>query len=232
MCYFGPMVNYSNLHYETLKHVIDKGHAPENHYLAERLNATEQEIEKGLKALQDYHGIVLHPNEPKVWAIHPFSMAPTNFLVESRRGKWWGNCAWCSLGIAALLNEDLTIKTSLGAHGDPITIHLRDGKITERDLLIHFPIPMKNAWDNVIYTCSTMLIFEDEKQIDLWCERHNITKGDVQPINHIWEFSKKWYGNHLDPEWRKWTKKEATSIFREFDLTHNIWSLESDQGRF
>ena len=49
---------------------------------------------------------------------------------------------------------------------DKLSIHeaiaIRDGKIVESNYYIHFPIPMQNAWDNVIYTCSTMLLFENE----------------------------------------------------------------------
>ena len=91
---------------------------------------------------------------------------------------------------------------------------------------------MKKAWDNVIYTCSNMLVFKDEEQINNWTTRHNIAKGDIQPISNVWEFSKKWYGNHLNPEWEKWTMEEAKEIFLQFGLTGNIWDLEISSSRF
>lgn len=197
------MVTNSNLHYTIIKYIIDNGFAPDNETLSKLLNSDKTAIEKGLYELQADHGVVLHPNEPKIWVIHPFSLAPTNFLVRSEKGKWWGNCAWCSLGVAALLNEDVTITTSYGAYGDKVEIHIKDGNILEQDLYIHFPIPMKNAWDNVIYTCSTMLVFKDEKQIGEWVKQHNMPKGDKQPISNIWKFSKEWYGKHLNIDWKK-----------------------------
>ncbi len=164
--------------------------------------------------------------------IHPFSLAPTNFLVNSNKGVWWGNCAWCSLGIAALIEEDVTITTRFGAHDEQIVIHIIRGKMQEKDLYIHFPIPMKKAWDNIIYTCSSMLVFRDEEQINNWTIRHNIPKGDIQPISNVWEFSKKWYGNHLNPDWKKWTMEEAKEIFLQFGLTNKIWDLETSSSRF
>ena len=91
---------------------------------------------------------------------------------------------------------------------------------------------MQKAWDNVIYTCSTMLVFKDEEQINTWSQRHNIPKGDIQPIANVWEFSKKWYGNHLNPAWEKWTMQEAQNIFREFNLTNKIWQIEASDSRF
>ncbi|HAI57535.1 MAG TPA: hypothetical protein DCM04_06310 [Saprospirales bacterium] len=226
------MITNSELHHILIKHIIEKGFAPSNQLLSNHFKTDIKSVEKALFKLQDYHGVALHPNKAKVWVIHPFSLAPTNFYIKSDKGEWWGNCAWCSLGVAALLKTNLTISTTIGAEGRPVTITIADGKIKEQNLYIHFPIPMKNAWDNVIYTCSTMLFFENEDQIDDWTKKHDISKGDVQPINKIWEFSKEWYGNHLNPNWEKWTIQEAKQLFNEFGLENEIWQLEDSKERF
>jgi hypothetical protein len=226
------MITKALLHYTILKHIIDEGFAPDLETLSILLKADPAEVQQELYALQDYHGIVLHPNNSKIWVIHPFSLAPTNFFVRSAKGEWWGNCAWCSLGVAALLKEDLTISTNLGAHDEQVIIHIINGEVSEKKLLVHFPIPMKNAWDNVIYTCSNMLVFKDEEQIDQWTKRHHIPKGDIQPITNVWEFSKKWYGKHLNPDWEKWTMQEAKDIFLKFSLTGRIWDIETSASRF
>jgi hypothetical protein len=220
------------LHYAIIKHIIEKGYAPDIETLSNILNSDVKEVGTALFDLQDEHGVVLHPNSPTIWVIHPFSLAPTNFVVKSSKGLWWGNCAWCSLGIAALLKEDVSITTNLGAHGEQVIIQIIDGKLQEKDLIVHFPIPMKYAWDNVLYTCSNMLVFKDENQVDSWTKRHNIPKGDIQPIDNIWKFSKKWYGNHLNPDWKKWTMKEAKDMFSEFNLKHEVWDLENSDSRF
>ena len=226
------MITNSNLHFTILQEIIDNGFAPNVSELSKILSATENEIIKGLHDLQEYHGVVLHPNEPKVWVIHPFSLSPTNFYVKTQNGEWWGNCAWCSLGVAALLKDDVKIITTIGAETKQIEINIIDGEIQEKNYFIHFPIPMKNAWDNVIYTCSNMLVFENETQIEEWTKKHNISKGDIQPIEKIWNFSKKWYGNHLNPNWKKWTIEEAKEIFNEFDLKNKIWQVEDSNERF
>lgn len=226
------MITNSNLHYAIIKGIIDNGFAPGVEDLSETLKADKDEIVKGLYDLQECHGVVLQPNEPKVWVIHPFSLAPTSFYVKSRKGEWWGNCAWCSLGIAALLKDDVKITSTIGAETNQIEINIINGEIQEKNFCIHFPVPMKNAWDNVIYTCSSMLVFENEKQIDEWTKKHNIPKGDIQSIVNIWNFSKKWYGSHLNPEWKKWTMEEAKQMFKEFELNHKIWKLDDSNERF
>nr|WP_231100851.1 alkylmercury lyase family protein [Pseudoalteromonas luteoviolacea] len=65
-----------------------------------------------------------------------------------------------------------------------------------------------------------------------WCQRHHMNKGDVQPIEHVWEFAKVWYGKHLNPEWEKWFITEAKAIFERFNLTHDIWSLPCENRQF
>lgn len=226
------MLSNSTLHFTLIDFIIKNGYAPTKETLSRLLKLDENIIAEGLLELQENHGVVLHPNGLKVWVIHPFSLAPTSFLVKSGNKKWWGNCAWCSLGIAALINDDVSITTNLGAHDEQVSIHIKDGEILEKDYLIHFPIAMKNAWDNVIYTCSTMLLFRTEQEIDNWSTDHNIARGDFQKIDRMWEFSKKWYGKHLDPNWKKWTVEEAKQIFKDFDLNHAVWQLEDSNDRF
>lgn len=226
------VINISMLHYAIIKFIVGNGYAPETKELAELFETSEENITEELFTLQDNHGVVLHPNSEKIWVIHPFSLAPTNFLVRCQDKQWWGNCAWCSLGIAALINEDVVITTTLGAENKQINVHIKDGQIIETDLFVHFPVPMKNAWDNVIYTCSVMLLFESESRIDEWCVKHRISKGDVQPIAKIWEFSKVWYGNHLNPNWKKWTAEEAQKLFDQAGLTSDIWKIPVSSSRF
>lgn len=225
-------MNNSKLHHLILRHIIDDGYAPDRHALARETNLTDNEMAEALRSLAEYHGVVLHPHTPEVWVIHPFSTAPTNFLVKNAKGEWWSNCAWCALGAAVLLGGDVTIRTTLGAVGKQVELHIVNGKLLGPDYVVHFPVPMAKAWDNVIYTCSMMQLFENEAQVDAWCQRHGIAKGNVQTAQKVWEFSKTWYGKHLDADWRKWTSAEASQIFAQLGLTGPIWEIEVGRERF
>ncbi len=220
------------LHHHILQFIIDKGYAPNNAELSSLLDVSDEVIVDALYALQEYHGVVLHPNSTKIWVVHPFALAPTNFVVRTDAQSWWGNCAWCSLGVAALLKQDAMITTTLGADGEQIGIHIRDGQVAEEDYVVHFPIPMTQAWDNVIYTCSNMLLFKDKADVERWCHQHRMKKGDVQPLPHIWDFAQVWYGNHLNPQWEKWTNQQAYEIFQRFNLTHDVWCIPLSDERF
>ena len=230
-------LNTGSLHHFILKHIILEGYAPKRAKICEHFDESIHEVDQAMYELQDQHGVVLHPHEPEVWVIHPFATAPTNFVVSTDFGTWWSPCAWCALGVVALAADHqregyAQIRTNIGAEFKEVTIDFEYSMLDPVDLLIHFPIPMKKAWDNVIYTCSNMQIFENEEQIDRWCLQHQIPKGDVQPLKKIWEFAQDWYGNHLDPRWEKWTVEEAKAIIEKHGLTHPIWDLGDSKERF
>ena len=220
------------LHATIARHFVDYGTAPTIAQLGAQLALGATDVASGLRALADYHGVVLHPASGEIWAMHPFSAAPTSFWVESGGRGWWGNCAWCSLGIAALLASDATITTTLGGESAQVVIRIRDGVVSPADHRVHFPIPMARAWDNVTYTCSNMLVHESEAAVDAWCARHAMPRGDVQSLSTVWAFAKVWYGRHLDPAWTKWTTEQARDIFAQFGLTGPIWALPVTDGRF
>jgi len=226
-------LDLSHLHHVIVKQIILNGYAPSIETLSKIFQRSNEDVIQCLKDLEEYHGVVLHPKTSEVWAIHPFSSSPTNFWVKSQQGQWWGNCAWCSLGIAAIIKKDVTITTTLGGEDKQIKFEIKNGElITDRPLFIHFPIAMKNAWDNVIFTCSVMQIFSSDTEIVDWCLRHNFCKGDVQPMENIWNFAKVWYGNHLCEDWKKWTSEQAKLIFEQFNLVSDIWEISSTKSRF
>ena len=220
------------LHYELLRGLVDDGVLPSRDVLQARLECSSAELDLTFEALAAEHGVVLHPGSHRVWAIHPFSLAPTTFLVQSGGRTWWGNCAWCSLGIAALVGGTCTITTALGAEGEQITLTVTDGQLDRSDLVVHFPVPMTQAWDNVVYTCSVMLMFRSAGDVAEWSERHRIPLGDIQPVTTVMALARRWYGEHLRRDWKKRSVAEARALFAELGLTHPVWSLPIEEGRF
>lgn len=226
------LLNHSTLHCHIMQSFVDTGTAPTIDEMASAFQVSTNELTAALENLQDYHGVVLQPKSKEVWVMHPFSAAPTNFFIKADHCCWWGNCAWCSMGAAALLKCDLSITTTAGAEAKQLIVRVKNAQLEQNSLLVHFPIPMQQAWDNVTYTCSNMLLFESEQDILNWCQRHRIPVGDIQPLQKIWQFSQVWYGNHLRQDWHKWTVDEARALFQQFGLQGPIWDLPVQQGRF
>lgn len=225
-------LNNSTLHHIIIDTILSRGWAPSADELAKTFKVARPRIGEALHALAEYHGVVLHPGSDEIWVAHPFSTAPTNFVVRAGAREWWANCAWCSLGAVELAGGTATITTSLGAVGRQATIRLEAGRLLDRDYVVHFPIRMVNAWNNVLFTCSMMLLFEDEAAVDAWCARRGKITGDVRPIEQVWGFAREWYGRHRDLTWVKWTQEEAAVMFARHGLTGPIWELPTAGDRF
>lgn len=222
----------SSLHHRILSTIVDRGYAPSVDELTEWSGSARTEVAAALTALAEYHGVVLHPASGEIWIAHPFSLAPTAFTVTAHEQRWWGTCAWCSLGAVELLGGTATITTQLAWSGEVARVRVEAGQLLDTDHVIHFPIPMTEAWNNVVYTCSMMLLFRDGDAVNSWCARHGKLRGDVRPVEQIWHFAQEWYGRHLDTNWRKWTAAEAAALFERHGLDGPIWSLPTVEERF
>jgi hypothetical protein len=61
--------------------------------------------------------------------------------------------------------------------------------------------------------------------VDRWCADRNVTRGAVISIGQAWDLSVNWYGNRLDPDFRRPTRDEAQAIFESVGLTGGFWEL-------
>jgi hypothetical protein len=215
----------NRIRYQVNCFIFDNGFAPTDAQLSSVLELDIKEIQKGLTALVNNHAIVLHPNSFDIWVAHPFALFPTLFWVKTENKQWWGNCPWCSFGIASLTNADTEIFTKLKGQQEPLKIEIRNKEIIQKEYVVHFPIPANKFWDNVIYTCSMMLIFKNENEIDEWCKQHNKAKGEVLPIEQVWKLAQIWYGNYLDPNFKRKTKEIAEKMFEQVGLVSDFWKL-------
>jgi hypothetical protein len=206
--------------------IFQHGFAPEVTDLSSLLHVTDKQIQDALQLLAANHALVLHPASYKIWVAHPFALFPTLFWVISGRRQWWGNCIWCSLGIAALTDSDTQIFTKLGGEKRGIVIDIKDGQVIQDTLIVHFPIRARLIWENVIYTCANMLVFENEKEVTEWCTRHHVHVGESQPITKVFDMAKRWYGNYLLDSWTRKTPQYAQQIFNESGFVGDFWKID------
>jgi hypothetical protein len=140
---------------------------------------------------------------------------------------------WCSMGVAVLAAADrVVIHTRLGGESTEARIELRDGRLVSDDLVVHFAMPVRSAWNNVVHWCATVLPFARAEDVPAWSARHGIPRGDVVPLGRVLELARPWYGGHLREDWRKWTLDEAQAIFQRVGLGGEVWSLPVGDARF
>jgi hypothetical protein len=218
------------VHHFLVAGLVRDGSAPTAGEIAAMMSLPLDSIAESLRRLSDGHGLVLHPGTIDVWMVHPFSLSPTATWVDAGGRGWWAPCIWCATGIAALAAPDATIHSRLGGEAEAIAIRL--GERADPEVVVHFPIPPREAWNNVVHYCATVLPFRRESEIDAWCARHRIPRGAAVPIGQVQVLGRVWYGRHMDRSWRKWTVAQARSIFEQVGLTDRFWHLPDEPGRF
>ncbi len=128
--------------------------APSRAALAETVG-DEIEVDRLLSELHDRHMLVLDDRPACVGEIRmalPFSADPTDFAVTSGPRTWWANCAWDSLAILAALNVDGRIKSTWSDTGDSVDITVTDGRLDQDEGVVHFAVPARRWWDDIVRT--------------------------------------------------------------------------------
>ena len=226
------MQEVADVHATIVQQFLTTGRCPDREQLSRLLNLPREAITERLVRLAEIHGAVLHPHMPEPWIVHPFCSTPTLNWVASGDRSWWAPCIWCALGIAALVRDHVRIHSRLGGEETPIIIDVENGRVRSHDeIVIHFAIPPRRAWDNPHQHCALMLPFRNASEIELWCQCHGLPRGEAVPLRQVADLATRWYGLHAERSWRKWTVEQAQSIFVECGLTSAFWEL-SGTGTF
>ncbi len=102
-----------------------------------------QRLAAGRVIVLDDHGEIL--------MAPPFSAVPTPFLVYTANLRAFGNCIWDALGIAAMTKSDAVIAASCGDCGASMHVDVAKGAV-DGEGLIHFAVPARRWWENVVFT--------------------------------------------------------------------------------
>ncbi len=71
-----------------------------------------------------------------------------------------------------------------------------------------------------------MLLFRSEEHVHRWCELWGQPLGEIFSLEQQWALAKAWYGDRMEPEWRRKTPEEVRALFAELGLTSEFWDLD------
>jgi hypothetical protein len=220
------------VHHALVDTILRTGASPSFGELQARFALSASDLTEAIRRLEAAHGVVLHPGTVEPWIVHPFALSPSATWVAGEGRGWWAPCMWCALGVAALAGGRVTIHGRLGGEVDDVDVVVVDGQPAATDLLAHFAVPARDAWNNVHHYCNMVLPFRSEADIDAWSARHRLPRGQAVPLFQVAVLARLWYGRHADPAWRKWTVAEAQALFAAAGLTGEFWDLGAGAGRF
>ena len=134
------------------QHFADATHPPSVNETARHFNINGETVINLYKELHNRHALFLDMETLQVRMANPFSGIPTNFKVHADGKTYFANCAWDMLGIPAALHSDAIIEAICAESNDAVQLEIRDGQITNNQLLIHFPLPFSRWYDDLIFT--------------------------------------------------------------------------------
>lgn len=119
---------------------------------AVQFNLSEAEARNCYQRLHERHFFFLEPGTPDIRMANPFSALPTKFRVQVGPVAYWANCAWDMLGIPAMLHQDAVIEATYEDGGETAVIIVKNGQVQHSGGVIHFPLPVRQWYDDLILT--------------------------------------------------------------------------------
>ena len=70
-----------------------------------------------------------------------------------------------------------------------------------------------------------MLLFRSEEHVGEWCRARGRDAGATLVVDQLWDLARRWYGDRLDPAWRRRSAEEAEQVFAGLGLNGEFWRL-------
>ena len=134
------------------QHFAETSRAPSIDVTAAHFNISNEEASEYYKKLHNRHAFFLEPDTLTIRMVNPFSGIPTDFKVHAHGKTYFANCAWDMLGIPAALHTDAVIEAKFTESNETVEIKVKDGKVTNGELLVHFPLSFSHWYDDLVFT--------------------------------------------------------------------------------
>ena len=134
------------------RHFADTTHAPNVDETAAAFALTHEEAASAYAALHERHAFYLTPGTHDILIANPFSNIETPFRVHAGGKAYFANCSWDSLGIPAALHTDADVEAVCAQSGASISLHVRNAEVFDSDVLVHFLLPFKQWYEDLVRT--------------------------------------------------------------------------------
>jgi hypothetical protein len=133
-------------------HFADTTIQPSVDITAAHFNISTEEASEYYRELNNRHALFLEPETLTIRMANPFSGIPTDFKVHANGKTYFANCAWDMLGVPALLKCDAVMDAKFTESNELVQLEVKDGKVTNSELLVHFPLPFSRWYDDLVFT--------------------------------------------------------------------------------
>jgi len=131
---------------------LDTGTPPTIADLSALTSSPEADVRDGLRQLAAARILVLQPESGEILMAPPFSAIPTPFLIRTPRHASYANCAWDAIGVPVMLGARALIVSACGCCGESITVEAGPSTPPTGGAVVHFAVPARRWWDDLVFT--------------------------------------------------------------------------------
>ena len=131
---------------------LGRGLPPTINELAHATTNSSPLVRDSLRRLSAARVLVLQPISGEILMAPPFSAVPTPFVTRTAAHASYANCAWDALGVSVMLHRAACIESACACCGESLTIDTRMDAPPAGDAIVHFAVPARKWWDDIVYT--------------------------------------------------------------------------------
>lgn len=130
----------------------ERGRPPAPAESAAAMGLDESAALAARRRLHDAHLILLERDGADIRMANPLSAIDTGFRARVAGRRLHANCAWDAPGIAALFHCDAEIEARCSPRGETLRFSVRDGQLLAPEALVHFALPFRRWYDDLVET--------------------------------------------------------------------------------
>ena len=138
------------------RHFAATGAPPSPDQVAGPVGCSTAEAGAAFVRLQADRVLLLEPNSATIRMAPPFSGVPTAHRVEIGAQRYFANCAWDALGIAAALQREAVVHSRCGQSGEPLRLEVGiegpEPYGEPSEWLFHCQVPAARWWADLVFT--------------------------------------------------------------------------------
>lgn len=210
-------------------HFFDYTTSPPLEEVMQRFKLTRLEAFESFRELEKDHQIVLVPGTQRILMANPFSAIQTPFRVYVGSRRFYANCAWDSVALHVMLEQDARVESFCHHCAEPIELFLSKGEAKSSkpaSPLIFLSTPVSKWYDNLINTCSNnMVYFYSKEHLNRWLAENPKLQGEALTVDKMIEVCKPLAKGRMNLEYQRPTKEELMSYWDSIGLKSSFWNF-------
>jgi hypothetical protein len=134
------------------RHFAQTGQRPSPEDVAELVGSDVGSVIDAYGRLCRKRVLVLEGDGSSIRMASPFSGVPTQHVVWSEDVRYFANCAWDALGVAAALRRPALVRSRCEQSGEPLELEVGLRGPGHSDWLFHGVVPAAHWWDDIVFT--------------------------------------------------------------------------------